>query len=176
MKNRMTRYSLLILGCALLTACATPPAEPQRHVYSLEVPDTALVLELPSDGLKLEVKDNNPPYYYFTNEKIQLSISFRFERAAKCSSSESCRDYFTNKFSSTDASRKSWLPSRIGEVFISEGGEGSGSSGARQQSMNAHFVKNGMWINVRLAKNNYMESDRELFVKLVKSIQFWPKL
>ena len=172
----MTRYSALILGCALLTACATPVPEPQRHVYSLEVPGTALVLELPSDGLKLEVADNNPPYYYFTNEKIQLSISFSLERATKCSSSESCRDYFTNKFSTVGAGRKSWLLSRIGEVFVSENIEESPGSGTRQQYMNAHFVKSGMWINVRLSKNNYTGSDRELFVKLVKSIQFWPKL
>ena len=167
----------LVILCALLAACATPSIELERHVYSIAVPGTALVLEFPSEGFKLEVADNNPPYFYFSNEKSRLNVSFRFDRATECKSSETCRNYFANEFCHADTSRKSWYHSRIGDVYISESMDGSADdSGTRQQYMNAHFVKEGMWINMRLSKTAYVETDRELFVKLVRSIQFWPKL
>lgn len=174
---RRCHSSLFIIMCMLIAACATPLIEPQGHVYSIEVPNSPLVLEFPSGGFKMEVADNNPPYYYFTNEKAKLNLSFSFERATKCNGSEACRDYFANEFSKADASRKIWQLTRIGEVFVSESQDGSAdSSGTKQQYMNAHFVKDGMWINVRLSKADYTEADRDLFVKLVRSIQFWPKL
>lgn len=168
---------LLAIMCALLAACASPVIKIEKHVYSIAVPNTALVLEFPSEGFRMEVSDNNPPYYYFTNEKGRLNISFSFERATKCNSSETCRDYFANKLSASDVSKNGWKPARIGDVFVSESMNGLASgSGTKQQYMNAHFVKEGMWINVRLSKAAYSENDRDLFVKLVRAIQFWPKL
>lgn len=174
--GRWRNFSLAIL-CALIAACATPPIEIERHVYSIAVPGTALVLEFPSEGFKLEVADNNPPYFYFSNEKTKLNVSFRFARATECKSSETCRNYFANEFSPADTNRKNWHHSRIGDVYISESMNGSAdNSGARQQYMNAHFVKEGMWVNVRLSQTAYAETDREPFVKMIRSIQFWPKL
>lgn len=174
---RRWRNISFVIMCALMAACSTPSIEIERHVYSIAVPGTALVLEFPSRGFRLEVADNNPPYFYFSDEKTKLNVSFSFGRATECNSSETCRDYFANESSPAHASRKNWHHSRIGEIYISESMDGSAdNSGARQQYMNAHFVKEGMWINVRLSKTAYVETDRELFVKLVRSIQFWPKL
>ena len=171
------RAGWLITVCAAVAACATPLIEQQGPVYSIEVPGTTLVFEFPSDGFELEVSDNNPPYYYFTNQRSKLNLSFSFERATKCNSSEACRDYFANEFSKADTSRENWRPARIAEVFVSESQDSSaGSSGEKQQFMNAHFLKDGMWVNVRLSKADYRDGDRELFVKLVRFIQFWPKI
>jgi hypothetical protein len=41
----------------------------------------------------------------------------------------------------------------------------------RQQHMNAHFVKEGVWIDVHLSKVGYREADRELFLNFVRSIR-----
>lgn len=168
---------LTIVACLLLAACATPSLpEQQGSVFSIAVPDSGLILEFPSQGFRLEVADNKTPYYYLSNEHTKLNVSFSFERTAKCNSSESCRDYFANGLKAADASRKSWHISRIGDVFVSESmGIPAGDMGQKQRHMNAHFVKDGVWINVRLSKVDYQEADRELLVSFVRSIQFWKK-
>ena len=177
-KTRQCRgvLSINLIG-ALLAACAAPPIEFEKHVYSIPVPNTSLALEFPSSGFKLEVKDTNPPYYFFTNAKAKLNISFTLERATKCNSSETCRNYFANKTTASGASKKSWQPVRIGGIFASESAEeATDTPDSKRKFMLAHFVKEGMWINVRLSKTDYTESDREQFERLVLAIQFWSKL
>ena len=150
--------------------------EPQGPVYSIPVPHTPLVFEFPSAGFKLEVSDDNPPYYYFTNAQSTVNMSFSFERAKKCRTSESCRDYFVKEFNTTSASKKNWQLSRLGEIFISETGDTPVVGSSTVQYLNAHFIKDSVWINVRLSKTGYRPSDRAIFLRLVRSVKFWPKI
>ncbi len=184
--------SAIVAGCS--TSAGKQPQslpsntetdQPHGLVYSIPVPHTTLVLEFPSDGFKLEVSDDNPPYYYFTNAQAKLNMSFSFERATKCRTSESCRDYFVKEFNSTRASKKIWQISRLGEIFISETSDdtvvdssthSSTHSSTSVQYLNAHFVKDSVWINLRLSKTGYRPSDRAFFLRLIQSIKFWPKV
>jgi hypothetical protein len=176
MKN--CRTSLLMILSAVLAACAsaTSSIEKQGPVYRIVVPSTGQVLEFPSEGFKVEMADNSRPYYYVTNAKIGLNLSFNFEPARNCTTSESCRDYFANKLKSSYPNKKDWQTSRIGDVFVSENMDGPVDGfNLRQQHMNAHFVKDGVWIDVHMSKVNYRQTDRELFVNQVRAIRFRPK-
>ena len=170
--------SAIVAGCTIGKQTQPLPSteEQQGPVYSIPVPHTPLVFEFPSAGFKLEVSDDNPPYYYFTHAQAKLNMSFSFERATKCRTSESCRDYFVKEFNTTSASKKNWQLSRVGEIFISETSDESKGDSSKVQYLNAHFIKNDVWINLRLSKTGYLPADRALFLRLIRSVKFWPKI
>lgn len=168
----------LVVLCAVLTACATPSSsiEQQGTVYRIVVPTTALFLEFPADGLKVEQADDSRPYYFLADGRTGLNVSFNFEPATECRNSEACRDYFVRKLKAGYPTKKNWRSSRAGDVFISENMDGPvGGFDLKQQHMNAHFVKEGVWIDVHLSKVQYREADRALFLNFVRSIHFRPK-
>ena len=170
--------SLIIILCALITACATAVSsiEKQGLAYRIVVPTTAWALEFPSEGFKVEQADHSRPYYYLTNDRTGLNVSFNFERSIKCNNSESCRDYFSNKLKAGFPNKKNWRSSQIGDVYVSENMDGPVSGfNLKQQHMNAHFVKEGVWIDMHLSKVDYREADRELFLNFVRSVRFRPK-
>ena len=168
----------MAVNATLLLAACTSYSLGQLHnsVFSFDVPGTGLVLEFPSQGFKLEVADDKPPYYYLSNEKAGLSVSFSFEMTNKCNSGVSCRDYFANDLKASGLSDRNWQTSRLGDAYLLESMDvRSGDVGRKQQRMYAHFVKNGVWVNVHLSKIDSQESDRALFINFIRSIQFWQK-
>jgi hypothetical protein len=174
----MKKHYAGVALCALVTACATPAGtavssiENKGSVYSIAVPTTALVLRFPAEGFKVEQADDRRPYYFLTDDKTRLNVSFNFERATKCKSSESCRNYFAEKLKRGYPDKKNWRSSQVGEVYASENLDGPVNGlNLRQQHMNAHFVKEGVWIDVHLSKVGYREADRELFLNFVRSIR-----
>lgn len=153
---------------------AVSSIEKQGSVYRIAVPETGLLLEFPLEEFELVQQDDFRPYYYLTNSKTGLNASFNFDRTTKCNSGESCRDYFVDKVKTGYSSSKiNWRTSQLGGVFVAENMDGPVSGiNLKQQHMNAHFVKEGVWIDVHLSKVHYQESDRKLFVNFVRSIQF----
>lgn len=171
-------WSILAVFGALLAACAAPAPKPvssiqnRGSVYSIAVPSTALALEFPADGFKLAQADDYRPYYFLTNEKTRLNVSFNFEPAAKCSSSEACRDYFAGRMKGAYPNKTNWRSSQVGDVYASENLDGPVNGlDLRQQHMNAHIVRDGVWIDVHLSKVRYQEADRELFLSFIRSIR-----
>jgi hypothetical protein len=167
----------MVLG-ALLAACAAPVSKPvssiqnRGSVYSIAVPSTALALEFPADGFKIAQADDYRPYYFLTNEKTRLNVSFNFEPAAKCTTSEACRDYFAGKTKGAYPNKTNWRSSKVGDVYASENLDGPVNGlDLRQQHMNAHIVRDGVWIDVHLSKVRFQEADRELFLSFVRSIR-----
>jgi hypothetical protein len=178
--NKKPRTVLAV--CALMAGCAAPVSTPvssieQRGpVYSIAVPSTALALEFPAEGFKIQQADDYRPYYFLSNEKTRLNVSFSFEPARKCNSSEACRDYFAERMKGAYPNKKNWHSSKLGEVYASENLDGPQSGlDLKQQHMNAHIVRDGVWIDVHLSKVRFQEGDRELFVNFVRSIRIRPR-
>ena len=176
MKNNP--WGTLVVCCALVAGCASQASKPvssiqsRGSVYSIAVPSTALVLEFPAEGFKIAQADDYRPYYFLTNEKTRLNVSFNFEPASKCRSSEACRDYFAEKVKGAYPNKKNWRSSKVGDVYASENLDGPVNGlDLRQQHMNAHLVRDGVWIDVHLSKVRFQEGDRELFVNFVRSIR-----
>jgi hypothetical protein len=170
--------SVWVVLFTLITGCATPVATPvssiEKHgsVYSIAVPSTALVLEFPADGFKIEQADDRRPYYFLTNSKTRLNVSFNFEPARRCNSSESCRDYFAEKLKGAYPNKKNWRSFKVGDVYAFENLDGPVNGlNLRQQHVNAHIVRDGVWIDVHLSKVHYQDADRELFLEFVRSIR-----
>jgi len=171
-------WSILVVLGALLAACAAPVSKPvssiqnKGSVYSIAVPSTALALEFPAAGFKIAQADDYRPYYFLTNDKTRLNVSFNFEPAAKCSTSEACRDHFAGRMKGAYPNKTNWRSSKVGDVYASENLDGPVNGlDLKQQHMNAHIVRDGVWIDVHLSKVRYQEADRELFLNFVRSIR-----
>ena len=170
------RRSLLV-GCyLLLSACATSSIEKLGSTYRIVVPASNWVLEFPGEGFKVNTADTSRPYYYLSSPDI--NVSFSFDRAIKCTSSESCRDYHANRLKAVypHPRKQGWRMSQVGDVFVSENTDGVIEGfNLRQRHWNAHYVREGIWVDVHLSKTNYRESDRELFVRFIRSVKVKPK-
>ncbi len=167
------RSSLLVGVSFLLAACAGNSIEKQGSMYRITVPSNNSIIEFPAEGFKVEEANTSKPYFQLMNNKTKMNVTFDFKRAKKCNDSQSCRDYLAYNMKIAYQSKKNWVASRIGDVFISENMDGPllGGFNPRQQHMNAHYVKDGLWLDVHLTKLNYQENDRELFVNFIRSIQ-----
>jgi hypothetical protein len=164
--------ALVAAGCAAPLSRPVSSIEIQGAAYSIVVPSTGLVLEFPGNGFKVQQADDHRPYYFLSNEKTKLNVSFNFEPATKCKTSEACRDYFAEKLKSAFPNKKNWRSFKVGEVYASENLDGPVSGyDLRQQHVNAHIVREGVWIDVHLSKVRYQEADRELFLSFIRSIR-----
>lgn len=108
----------------------------------------------------------------FKDTKNGLNVSFNFEPATKCNSSEQCRDYFAAKLKKLYPAKTGWNIGHIDDVFISEDMEMFLFKGKNLKihNMNAHFVKDDVWIDVHLSKVDYEEKDRQLFIDFIRSV------
>jgi hypothetical protein len=69
-------------------------------------------------------------------------------------------------------SKTNWRSSKVGDVYASENLDAPVNGlDLGQQHMNAHIVRDGVWIDVHLSKVRYQEGDRELFLNFVRSIR-----
>ena len=161
--------ALLFLG-----GCVTTPLtslEQRQASFVIAFPKAHLSVEFPGSGLDVQQADADRPYYMFSS-KEGLNVSFNFEPAVNCKTSEQCRDLMANEQRAGFPGKKDWQKSAIGEVFVSENTDPPMSGiDLHQRHMNAHFVQNDVWIDVHLSKVDYKDADRELFVRFIEAIR-----
>ena len=168
-----------VLGvCLLLAACATAVSSLQQQgsMYRIQIPSSSSVIEFPARDFRVNQADDSRPYYYLSNDKSHLNVSFNFEPATSCTSSQQCRDYMLEKLRKMSF-KKSWSTSKVGQVYVSENMDGPVNGiFLRQQHMNAHYVVDGVWIDVHMSKVNYRASDHKIFVEFLRSIRIKNKV
>ena len=163
--------------CFLLTGCATAVSSLEKNgsVYRIQIPTRSSVIEFPAEGFRVNQADDGRPYYFLSNDNTRLNVSFNFEPATRCTSSKDCRDYMLEKLR-TISFKKNWSTSKVGQVYLSENMDGPiNGLFLRQQHMNAHYVVDGVWIDVHMSKVDYRESDRKIFVDFLRSIRIKSK-
>lgn len=168
---------LVAVFCLLLAGCATAVSSLEKHgpVYRIQVPTRGSVIEFPADGFRVNQADDARPYYYLSNDKTRLNVSFNFESATKCRSSMDCRDYLLGKLR-TVSFKRDWSTSKVGEVYISENTDGPiNGIFLRQHHINAHYVVEGVWIDLHMSKVDYRESDHRIFLDFLRSIRIKSK-
>lgn len=169
-------FSLLESVCLIaLMSCvfpATAAAGPSEETYRIAFPVGRSSIEFPLRNLQVQVADTKRPYYMFKDTQSGLNISFNFEPATKCNSGEQCRDYFATRLKKLYPAKTDWNMGQIDDVFISEDMEEFLIKGKslRIHNMNAHLVKDGVWIDVHLSKVDYEEKDRQLFIDFIRSV------
>ena len=142
-------------------------------VYRISFPFIRWNIEFPAEGLKIETVDTKRPYYFLTNSNTGLLVSFNFEASRRCNNSEGCRDYFDRKIKSNFPNRKNWSKFNVGEVYVTgslNDRQMAAGMSPRQQNFNAHYVKDGIWVDMHLSKVSYQESDRKLFMDFIRSV------
>src|SRR5688572_21208087 len=169
---------LLVLPTTAQTSGARGLENEKR--LSFTVPAAPWTLTLPENDFVLrqeQIKpDGSAGYFYLTDEKRFLNVSFFIEPASKCTDSKSCRDMVWK------AGNPAWK--NIKNVSLSELGETSvfeflipsfQGQPIQQQNMYAQFVVDGYWVDFHISKVLYKPEERRLFEDLVKSINFEPK-
>jgi hypothetical protein len=159
---------LLVAGCA---ATAVSSLTKDGSVYRVKIPESTSTVAFPADGFQVNQADDARPYYFLTNRKTGLNVSFNFEPVRKCKTSEECRDYLVARLR-TVSFKKDWSVSKIGEVPVSEHLDGPiDGLNLRQHHLNAHYIVDGVWIDMHLSKVDYRPADHELFASFVRSIR-----
>jgi len=138
--------------------------------YRIAVPESSAFLEFPAGSFVVKTEDDARPYYFLSDKK-GLNVSFNFERADRCTSSKSCRDYLYKKMQSPDGIQSQWSKSRIDDVFVSEYLIGTVKGvELNAHHLNAHYIVDGVWIDMHLSKAMFQESDRKMFDDFVRSV------
>ena len=175
------RKGLLFGVCLLAAACATTSSvssiKKEGSAYNIALPIGNQIINFPAKDFKLKTADDSRPYYFLTNSKTGLNVSFNFERATSCNDSKSCRDYFANKLKAANfMDKKNWRMFQVGKVSVSENMDGPvGGLDLKMQHMNAHYVTDGVWVDMHMSKVDYEKSDKKLFVNFIKSVKFQQK-
>jgi hypothetical protein len=140
--------------------------------YRIPFPIGKAAIVFPLRNFQVKEADTKRPYYWLADEKSKLNVSFNFEPATKCFSSESCRDHFVSILKKLYPNKVDWSMSNIDDAFISENMDGPLFLGIslKHHHMNAHYVKDGVWIDLHLSKGGYEEKDRQLFIDFIRSI------
>jgi len=168
-----TRCALLGI-VVLLAGCANGSLSKRDGMFSIAVPSQSWSLEFPAEELKVETADHSKPYYFFTNPRTGLNISFSFDESKRCveKSSEGCRNFLVRSLKARYPGKKNWQLGKIGDVYVSENMDGPVQGfNFRQQHMNAHYVMDWIWIDLHLSKVEYRDADRDLFLNFVRSIK-----
>jgi hypothetical protein len=159
---------LLVAGCA---AAAVSTLKKDGSVYRVRIPESGSTIAFPADSFRVEIADDARPYYFLKDEKTGLNVSFNFEPVRKCKTSEECRDYLVAKLR-TVSFKKDWTVSKIDQTPVSEHLDGPVEGlNLRQHHLNAHYIVDGVWIDMHLSKVDYRPADHELFAGFVRSIR-----
>jgi hypothetical protein len=170
---------------------------PTNGTYRIPLPIGKSTIVFPSGGLQVHAADPEIPWYMLADDKTGLNVSFNFEATGECHNSRDCRDYFAQKLKKLFPYRTELSDFNIDEVYISEAIDmrtlfesmSSRPEGydeilkdkekaahaqeiiMRQKHMNAHYVRDNVWIDMHLSKVFYEEKDRELFLNFIRSVK-----
>lgn len=166
---------VLVLGQTVITAETL-----QDKRISFSVPAAPWTLTLPADDFKVRQKNVKPDgrygYFYLTDDRQNLNVSFFIEPVDKCRDSKACRDMVWKAGNPMWENPKNVVLSEIGDVsvlqFLLPSLQGKS---IQQQNMYAEFVVDGFWVDFHLSKVLYKPEEHELFERLIKSIKFETK-
>lgn len=147
---------------------------------SFTVPAAPWTLTLPANDFVVRQQQIKPDervgYFYLTDDKKYLNVSFFIEPVNKCKDSKSCRDLIWKSGNPRWENPTNVVLSEIGDISVFEFLLPSlQGRPIQQQNMYAQFVVDGFWVDLHLSKVLYTPDDHKLFEDIVKAIRFEPK-
>ena len=144
------------------------------------VPNAPWTMTLPAGNFVIEQEQQKPDgssgYFFLTDDRSHLNVSFYIEPVGSCKNSKACRDVVLKMGNPSWEAPKNLVSSQIGEVsyfeFLIPSFRGQP---VQQQNMYAEFVVDSFWVDLHISKILYKREDHELFEQLVKAIKFEPK-
>ena len=148
----------------------------------IATPNGSWELRFPRESWTLEQKKRLPDgtayYFFFSEPKSGVNLSFFLEPATKCKTSSECREMFWSNpgpgyqgaegFERFDLNGfsilKCFVPFTVGGIK------------ARQINYSAHLVRDGYWVDMHISKVPAESGDDEVIRSLVSSITFHARL
>ena len=166
-----------ILAAALLIR-QTETVPPRR--LGLTVPKATWVMGVPAGSFEVTQQklkpDGTAGYFMMTNGTGGLTLSMFIEPVTECTTAVACRDWAWKAEQSRLKDAQGVEKSEIGDAAVVEYLVPTlGKMKIDQKNMHAYFVKDGYWIDIHVSKVSYQEADRNLFVELIRGIEFSPK-
>src|SRR5262252_2914730 len=140
------RILLLVLCCFSALVLAHPLlATRTEDRLSFTVPNASWSLTLPAADFVLRQRQLKPDgmngYFYLTNEKSHLNVSFYIERVTQCKDSKACRDMIWKSGNPAWQNPKNVVQSEIGDIsFVEFLIPSFRGQPVQQQNMYAEFV------------------------------------
>ena len=178
--GKLIRALQILCGTLLVSQIAfgRGPEDDKRLRFTVSAAPWTLTLPA-GDFVEAQRKlkpDGTAGYFYLTNERLHLIVSFFIEPVSKCKDSKSCRDLVLKAGNPSWENPTNLVSSQIGEVscfeFLMPSFRGQP---VQQQHMYAEFVVDGFWVDLHISKVLYQPEQRKLFEDLVKAIKFEKK-
>jgi hypothetical protein len=161
---------MTFLVCLVLS-CAIKKSFPENQYHTIAIPAQNIQIQFPSKNLKVEMEDDNIPYYKYYNKDTGMILSFNFDKASKCGSSERCRDYLSEKLRRLYPDRENWRYKTLEGFYTVENVDLEHNEILlKQLHINANKVVGDVWIDIHISKVAYSEPDRVRFYDFIKSV------
>ncbi|MDP3150232.1 MAG: hypothetical protein Q8N83_14010 [Ignavibacteria bacterium] len=180
MKKSIGFLFLIVTLSLFLQSCAGREyLVKENNKYNISYKYSPWTISFPIDNYQFKYDKNTSDdascYYLFTNNENNLIVSFYLEPAKKSEDATSYRDqtFSTLKYLYPKVEhviKTNLRDCSVVEYYIPE----LYSEKINQQNMNAHFVKDGLWVDLHISKVNFHESERETFYNFLKSVSFSP--
>ena len=181
-KTRFTIFRALqiLIGILLIAQTSFARGSFDEKRIGFTVPNAPWTMTLPAGnfavGQEKQKLDGSSGYFFLTDERLNLNVSFYIEPVSSCKNSKACRDMIWKMGNPSWEDPKNFVSSQIGDVSYFEFLIPSfRDQPVQQQNMYAEFVVDGFWVDLHISKILYKREDHELFEQLVKAIKFEPK-
>ncbi|MBS1910695.1 MAG: hypothetical protein JST22_01790 [Bacteroidetes bacterium] len=176
--NRRLLFAALALFATI--GAANAQVRTANGTISISVPKAPWYLGFKASGFQLkektEPKNGRAAYYFFVDETSGMNLSFFVEPAEEFNDAKQYRDMAWEK-----SRGKFGVPTDVVKsntqtcATIAYTLEEVGGIKLNQRNMNAHFVKEGFWIDAHLSKVAFERSEQPLFDALISSMVFTTK-
>ncbi|HVZ42042.1 MAG TPA: hypothetical protein VHI13_22375 [Candidatus Kapabacteria bacterium] len=180
--NRSLLFAALFAALALFAAIGAADAQVRTSdgTISISVPKAPWYLGFKASGFQLkekkESKNGEAAYYFFVDEASGMNLSFFVEPAAEFNDAKQYRDMAWEKSRGQFGEPTDVVKSDMqGCATIAYTLEEVRGIRLNQRNVNAHFVKDGFWIDAHLSRVAFEKSEQPLFDALVNSLTFTPK-
>jgi len=142
--------------------------------YEIHATTAPWVVRFKHTGLALRqerrMDDGKTRYYHFTAADSPLNVSLFIERVTECKTSNACRALQLsgeNMKAAVDVKEYDQGEFSILEYKLKE----FQGETVNQSNVNAHFVKDGYWLDLRLSQSGPTAENRALFADFLKGVE-----
>ena len=166
------------LALAAIAALVTPPSA-GAELPQIGTPKTPWTLSLDGTDVRLSAKEYKPGSdrgSFLMTRKDGVAISVFIEPATSCKSAEQCRDALWKLLLAKLDGSETTGQGQLGDAYTIEIFRPKERNlPMHEKTLYAQYVVDGYWVDVRVAKSRFKESDAGKLEAVVQSVRFEPK-
>jgi len=175
----------LVYSVAVYAVSELPIAEDNEYLLSADGASWFLQFaKADFELLQSKFRNEGRSRYFHFSDKSGLNVSFFIEPASSCRTSVECRKMQHDKPSASMKAARYVKDYEINgfavvEYFLEKPGDdliaqfpALKGKVINQGNINAHYVREGYWVDVHISKLNFSDADRLRFKKTIESLAF----